>query len=45
MGEAEERRKLTLIFDANVIIASLTKESGLNRFIVTTESLASSRAG
>ena len=35
MGEAEERRRLAVVFDANVIIASLVKESGLNRFIVT----------
>ena len=35
MGEAEERRRLVVVFDANVIIASLIKESGLNRFVVT----------
>jgi len=35
LGEAEERRRLAVVFDANVIIASLVKESGLNRFIVT----------
>ena len=35
MGEAEERRRLAVVFDANVIIAFLIKESGLNRFIVT----------
>jgi len=35
LGEAEERRKLAVVFDANVVIASLIKESGLNRYIVT----------
>ena len=35
MGEAEEGRKLAVVFDANVVIASLIKESGLNRYIVT----------
>lgn len=35
MGEAEERRKLAVVFDANVIIASLIKKSGLNRFVAT----------
>ena len=36
MGEAEEEgRKLAVVFDANVVIASLIKESGLNRCIVT----------
>ena len=35
MGEAEEGRKLAVVFDANVVIASLIKEGGLNRYIVT----------
>jgi len=35
LGEAEEGGKLAIIFDANVVIASLIKESGLNRYIVT----------
>ena len=35
MGEAEERRRLAVVFDANVIIASLIKESDLNRFVAT----------
>ena len=34
MGEAEEEGKLAVIFDANVVIASLIKENGLNRYIV-----------
>ena len=34
MGEAEEKRKLAVVFDANVVIASLIKESSLNRYIV-----------
>ncbi len=35
MGEAEEGRKLAIIFDANIVIASLIREGGLNRYIVT----------
>ncbi len=35
MEKAEEERKLAIIFDANVVIASLIKESGLNRYIIT----------
>jgi len=35
LGEAKEGRKLAVVFDANVVIASLIKEGGLNRYIVT----------
>lgn len=35
MGEAEERGRLAVVFDANVVIASLIRDGGLNRYIVT----------
>jgi len=35
LGEAEEKRKLAVVFDANVVIASLIRDGGLNRYIVT----------
>jgi len=35
LGGAEERGKLAVVLDANAVIASLMRESGLNRFVVT----------
>ncbi len=34
MGEAGEEESVAIVFDANVIIASLIRDSGLNRYIV-----------
>ncbi|HDI02399.1 MAG TPA: hypothetical protein ENF93_02005, partial [Ignisphaera sp.] len=35
MGEAKGEKRLAVVFDANVVIGSLIKDGGLNRYVVT----------